>query len=160
MKNIHKMINKTIIEITVLVVLCLISFVVFNTSKLENVEADVIYTDIDVLEARNLISINGFPEDSQVKLRVSNLSNTFEKYNVLLTSNNDLSKYEDCLKIKINNEEYLLKDLKVANNYFLIDEGNMKATVKKIDLYFTFDEKYDEKLNNTISLQFVNDVSI
>ena len=160
MKNIHRMINKTIIEITLLIVMCLVSFVVFSTHKLEGVQDNFVYTDIGVIKEKNYIGINTFPEESQIKLEVSNLSNTREKYNVLLTSNTDLTKYEDFIKIKINNKEYLLKDLKVAKNYFLIDEGDMKANIKEIDLYFAMDEEYQEVLKNPVSFQFVNNLSI
>ena len=78
----------------------------------------------------------------------------------MLTSNADLTEYEDCLKVKINNDEYLLKDLKVADNYFLIDQGNMKADIKEIDLYFAMNEEYQEMLNKYVSFQFVNNLSI
>ena len=153
--------NRTIIEITLLIVLCIVSFVVFNTYKLEGVEDNVIYTDINVFRNRNTIAVNDFPKESQVTLMVTNASNTKEKYNVLLTSyNSNLNEYEDCLKVKINDKEYLLKDLKVADNYFLIDEGDMKANIKEIDLYFAIDEEYDKILNNNLSLEFVNDISI
>ena len=161
MKQIRRMMNRTIIEITLLIVLCIVSFVVFNTYKLEGVEDNVIYTDINVFRNRNTIAVNDFPKESQVTLMVTNASNTKEKYNVLLTSyNSNLNEYEDCLKVKINDKEYLLKDLKVADNYFLIDEGDMKANIKEIDLYFAIDEEYDKILNNNLSLEFVNDISI
>ena len=160
MKNIRWVINKTIIEITFLLLLCIVSFVVFSNHKLEGVQDHFTYTDIGVLKEKNYIGINTFPDDSQIKLEVSNLSNTKEEYNVLLTSNADLTEYEDCLKVKINNDEYLLKDLKVADNYFLIDQGNMKADIKEIDLYFAMDEEYQEMLNKYVSFQFVNNLSI
>ncbi len=160
MKNIHNMINKIIIEITFMVVLCVVSSVVFSYCKLEGVQDNFVYTDINVIETRDTIGINHFTDESQVKLTVSNLSNTKEKYNVLLTSDMNLSNYEDILKVKVNDKEYLLKDLKVADNYFLIDEGNMKANTKEIDLYFAIDELYSEQLQELISFESVNDISI
>ena len=158
MANITKMINKTIMEITFLVVLCIISFVVFNVSKVEGVITNPVYTDIDVLKNYNSVGVNDFPKDSQIKLKVSNYSNTSEDYNVLLTSNNDLSDLEDSLKIKIDDKEYLLKDLKVADNYFLIDKGNMKANTKEIDLYFAADD--NKQIDKHVPFYFVNDLTI
>ena len=160
MKNIHKMMNKIIIEITFLIVLCIISFGVFKTSKIETIDEDFNYTDLEVSKERNYIGVNEFPVDSQIKLTVSNLSNTYEDYKVLLTSKLNLTEYEDCLKVKINDREYLLKDLKVADNYFLIDRGNMKANTKEILLYFAMDEEYIDIIGKPISFQFINDLSI
>lgn len=161
MNKVYNMINKLIIEITVLIVICVISFFVFNTHKLEEVYDDVTYTDIDVMQNASTIGINDFTDNAQIKLTVSNESNTSEDYKVLLTSNGDLSTVEDYLKIKIDDKVYLLKDLKVANNYFLIDKGNMKATIKEINLYFAIDEENESVINNNfVSLEFVNDLTI
>ena len=159
-KNINRMINKIIVEITLLIVLCLISFVTFSQHTLDGIVNDFKYTDIDIIEERNSLGINSFTDDSQIKLAVSNLSNTSEKYKLILTSDSNLALYEDFLKIKINDSEYMLKDLKIADNYFLIDEGDMKANVKEIDLYFAVDEEYNDKINNKLSLQFINDLNI
>ena len=160
MKSINKMINKTIIDITVFIVLCVISCVVFNMHKLEGVMDNVVYTDIDVIKNQAMISVDDFTNESQIQLMVSNNSNTSEKYNVLLTSNYDLTKVEDYLKIKIDDKEYLLKELKVADNYFLIDEGNMKAKSKEINLYFAIDESNEQVIENNIPFYFVNDLTI
>ena len=159
MKNINRMINKTIIEITFLMVLCIISFFVFNTRKIQAADK-VVYTDIEVLKNYSRINIENFSRDSQIKLLVSNSSNTSEKYNVLLTSNYDLTKIEDYLKIKINDNEYLLKDLKVSGNYFLVDEGSMKANSKEINIYFAIDDNHKQIFNGSIPFYFINDLTI
>ena len=160
MKQIHKLINKLIIEITIMIVICVVSFFVFNTYKLDEVYEDVTYTDIDVLQNEENIGINDFTSEAQIKLTVSNESNTSEDYKVLLTSEEDLSELEDILRIKINNKEYLLRDLKVANNYFLIDKGNMKANIKEFELFFAVDEDNQQILNNFVPIEFVNDLTI
>ena len=160
MRAINKMINKTIIEITIMIVLCIISFAVFNIKKLDGVIDNVTYTDIDVLNTQNAIGINDFSNDEQIVLTVSNYSNTSEAYNVLLTSSYDLSKYEDNLRIKIDDKDYLLKDLKVADNYFLIDQGNMKSNSKIIKLYFAIDDNNDLGILSQIPFYFVNDLTI
>lgn len=160
MKQIHNMINKLIIEITIMIVICAVSFYVFNTYKLDEVYDDVTYTDIDVLQNGSTIGINEFTSEAQIKLTVSNDSNTSEDYKVLLTSEKDLSGLEDILRVKINNKVYLLRDLKVANNYFLIDKGNMKANVKEFDLFFAVDEDNQKILNEFVPIEFVNDLTI
>ena len=160
MKGINRMINKTIIEITFLIVLCIISFVVFNTQEYQGIIDNVVYTDIDVLKNQSMISVDNFSDESQIKLLVSNNSNTSEKYNVLLTSNYDLTRIEDFLRIKIDDKEYLLKDLKVSDNYFLVDEGNMKANSKEINLFFAIDDNHKQIFNGSIPFYFVNDLTI
>ena len=160
MKNINRMINKTITEITFLIVLCIISFVVFNTQEYQGIIDNVVYTDIDVLKNQSMISVDNFSDESQIKLLVSNNSNTSEKYNVLLTSNYDLTRIEDYLRIKIDDKEYLLKDLKVSDNYFLVDEGNMKANSKEINLFFAIDNNHKQIFNGSIPFYFVNDLTI
>ena len=159
MKNINRMINKTIIEISFLTVLCIISFVVFNTKELPVMDK-VFYTDIEVLKNQSRINVEDFSDDSQIKILVSNNSNTNEKYNVLLTSSYDLTKIEDYLKIKIDDTEYLLKDLKVSDNYFLVDEGSMKANSKEINIYFAIDDNHKQIFNGSIPFYFINDLTI
>ena len=158
--KVNKLINKTIIEITFLVVLCITSFLVFTTSSKASYYDNVTYTDIDVIKNQSMISINDFSSDSQIKLKVSNNSNTKENYKVLLTSNCDLTYVEDYLKVKIDDQEHLLKDLKIKDNYFLIDEGNMKANSKEIELYFAVDDINKDHITYQIPFYFVNDLNI
>ena len=160
MNNINRMINKTIIDITIFMLILVASFWVFNTKKMDTVYDNVIYTDLDVLKNQNSVSFKDFPKQSQVKLSVSNYSNTSEDYKVLLTSNYDLSRVEDSLKVKINDQEFLLKDLKVADNYFLIEQGTMKASSKEIDIYFAIDEENEIIKNQEFYFAFVNDLTI
>lgn len=159
MKNIRRLINKTIIEITFLIVMCIVSFVVFNNVELTPVIDNVVYTDVDVIRNNDYIGINDFTNDAQIVLNVYNESNTKEDFRILLTSDTNLSSIDDCLKIKIADQEYLLKDLKVADNYYLIDKGNLKAGNKEISIYIAC-LNTDALDLNQLDLSFVNDLTI
>ena len=159
MKNIRRLINKTIIEITFLILLCIVSVVVFNRVEFVPVYDNVTFTDVDVIRNNEFIGINDFTSEAQILLSVNNYSNTNEDFRILLTSGTDLSDIEDCLKLKIADKEFLLKDLKVADNYYLIDKGNMKADTKEIEIFIACSSPEVLNLSN-LDFSFVNDLTI
>lgn len=158
MNKINKMIIYTIIQTILLVFICIASFGIFNNLKLEEVQEKFAYTNMEIMQNENsYIAIDEFSEEEQLTINLINESNSYETYNVLLTSEINLEQVDEHIFIKIDDTSYTLEELLIKDNYYQIEKGKLRASNKQIKIYLAIENEFIELFSNDIGFSFINE---
>ena len=158
MNRINKMIIYTVIQTIFMIFLCIFSFIIFNNLDLMKVQEELSYTNREVIQNENAyIAIDEFSNEEQLTINITNESNTYENYNILLTSDINLEKIDEYVYIKIDDISYILEDLLLKDNYYQIISGRLKASNKQIKIFFAVENEFVDIFKDNISFSFINE---
>ena len=158
MEKINKMIIYTVIQTIFVILICVFSFLIFNNLKLENVQEEIHYTNMEIIHNENAyIAVDNFSDEEQLRINLVNESITYENYSILLTCNINLEEVDQYIYIKIDNKSYILEDLLVKDNYYQILNGKIKALNKEIKIYLAVNNKYTHIFEDGVGFNFVNE---
>lgn len=158
MNKIDKMIVNTILQTIFVILICIFSFIMFDNLKLEDVQEELVYTNMEISKNEDAyIAIDEFSNEEQITITIINESNSYENYNVLLTSEINLEQMDEHIYIKIDDASYTLEQLFLRDNYYQIMSGKLKASNKQVKIYFAIDNEYIDLFNGNVSFSFVNE---
>lgn len=158
MKIINKMIIHTVLRIIFLVFLCFTSFGIFYNFDFPEIQDEIIYTNMEVTQNENAyLAFDEFTKEEQLKINLVNESNTYERFNVLLTSDISLADIDEYIYIKIDDKSYILEELLVKDNYYQIQTGEIKAMNKEIKIFLAINSDYSYLIED-IGFNFVNEI--
>ncbi|MBQ9833864.1 MAG: hypothetical protein IJO33_01585 [Bacilli bacterium] len=158
MNKIDKMIVNTILQTIFVILICIFSFIMFDNLKLEDVQEELAYTNMEISKNEDAyIAIDEFSNEEQITITIINESNSYENYNVLLTSEINLEQMDEHIYIKIDEASYTLEQLLLKDNYYQIMSGKLKASNKQVKIYLAIDNEYIDLFNDNVSFSFVNE---
>lgn len=158
MKRINKMITHTVIQIFFWVFICFLCFTVFNDLNLMEVQEKLFYTNIEVVQNKNAyIAIDEFTNEEQLTINIINESNSYENYNILLTSEINLEEVDEHIYIKIDDVSYSLEELLLKDNHYHIMSGKLKADNKQVKIFLAIDNEYADVFKDDVNFSFVNE---
>lgn len=172
MKNINAIIRHKIIEITLAFLIIIVSFPIWqifgnnNMLKLASSYADSSVVFVDVLNYQNY---QFYPMKDEIALKhlvpmnvtLNNETVLSSSYYLVLAVDKSSTLTYDKMKISIDNEVLLLKDLYLKedsqNYYFFLSKGNLQATNKNIFVNLWIDsDAQKESLEQTFHYKFLN----
>lgn len=158
MKRINKMIRNCILEIIIVIVLVMASIPVWDSLNMDSVSTVAMYYDnaknvsLEVSDYSDYILYKAQDEDAikniqPIDINVTNNTNSEEDYVLWLTIAKESTLDYHAVKMRLNNAVIKLSDLEFNEDdnyyYFLIEEDNIKADSKNVQIQMWIDTEFE-----------------